>query len=373
MNKKKILFLLHLPPPIHGVSQINTIIKESHLINDRYDCEYINLTTANEISEFGKRRFSKYIQVLKLIVWFLAKTITGKFDLIYITPSIPGIGFYKDSIFIFLGKLLRKKIICHLHVQGFHDASLSSLKRKYYSSTFNNTHIVHLSKLLYQDIRNVADEARVFFVANGIKPTSFSELTEDDATDPENLEILFLSNMIEFKGPLLLLEALTELLKTHEVIQNIHVTFIGEWQDALFKDRFFEYVERNNLSSYVDVVGPVYGSKKNKYFRNADVFVLPTNFDAFPLVLLEAMEFSLPIISTEEGAIPDIVDNGKTGFMIEKGDIKSLAEKIYISLSEPELLKQFGRQARVKFENNYTAEVMERNIDNVIDTVIRND
>jgi len=72
----KVLFVLHLPPPIHGVSQINTLIKKSEVINKGFDCDYINLTTANDISDLGTLRFAKYIQIIKIIVLFIAKNST---------------------------------------------------------------------------------------------------------------------------------------------------------------------------------------------------------------------------------------------------------------------------------------------------------
>ena len=117
-------------------------------------------------------------------------------------------------------------------------------------------------------------------------------------------------------------------------------------------------------------MGAIYGAAKYQYFRDADIFVLPTNFEAFPLVLLEAMEFSLPVVSTDEGAISDIVDDGKTGFVVEKNNKSALVKKIGILLTNPSLRTELGQRSRLKFENNYTADVMEHNICNVIEKVI---
>jgi len=367
---KKVLFMLHLPPPIHGVSQINTIIKNSTIINSNLECDYINIATANAISDLGTHRIGKYFQILKLIFSMIKHLISKKYDLIYITPSIPGIGFYKDSVFIFLAKLFRKKIICHLHIQGFQEDTQNRLKKQFYLSVFKGVKVVHLAESLYKDIETIVDKKNVYFIANGVVPVNELELQKKIDFKSDKFEILFLSNMIEFKGPFLLLEALVQLAKKYN---DIHITFIGKWQDEEFKHKFLEYIKTHSLEKYIAILGGIYGPEKNQYFLKANIFVLPTRFEAFPLVLLEAMEFSLPVISTNEGAIPDIVDDKLTGFIIEKNNVSELIEKIEI-IKKDKLLEEFlGRNARKKFEQNYSSTIMEQSICDTIVKVISNE
>ena len=94
----------------------------------------------------------------------------------------------------------------------------------------------------------------------------------------------------------------------------------------------------------------------------ADIFAYPTRQDAFPLVILEAMNFGLPIISTKEGAIPEIIENGITGFIIEKGDSKDLAAKLEILIENESLRKLLGDAAKEKFLQKYTDECFQKNM-----------
>ena len=73
-------------------------------------------------------------------------------------------------------------------------------------------------------------------------------------------------------------------------------------------------------------LGKKYGEEKNEEYDNADVFVFPTYYynECFPLVLLEAMEHAVPCISTREGGVSAIIDDGVNGFICKQKDSEDL-------------------------------------------------
>ena len=97
-------------------------------------------------------------------------------------------------------------------------------------------------------------------------------------------------------------------------------------------------------------------SKHQIYYHN----------ECFPLVLLEAMMFSLPIISTSEGGIPDIVQNGETGFIVQKQNPEHLAEKILILINNPCKRKLMGVNGNEKFYKNYTLDIFEKRLTKIL-------
>lgn len=112
---------------------------------------------------------------------------------------------------------------------------------------------------------------------------------------------------------------------------------------------------------------------KSKVFENPPVLPLfPTFYynECFPLVLLEAMEHGLPCISTTEGGIPGIVDDGKTGFLVPKHDVAVLADKILLLLNDSVLHSNMGKVGREKFEKEFTLEVFEKRMTWILEHIV---
>ena len=125
-----------------------------------------------------------------------------------------------------------------------------------------------------------------------------------------------------------------------------------------------------NLKSSVEIIGPLLGQEKVNEYKNADIFVFPTYNEAFGLVILEAMQFGLPVISTFEGSIPELVVDNETGFLVEKKNPQILAEKIAILLNDRDLRKKMGNNGFNRFKEKFTFERFEQNILDIYDKVI---
>lgn len=117
---------------------------------------------------------------------------------------------------------------------------------------------------------------------------------------------------------------------------------------------------------YVDYLGPKYGKEKDYIFKKVDIFIFPTYNETFGLVNLEAMQYKLPIITTDEGGIPDIVINNKNGFICKRKDIDSLANEIEKLINNKDLRVSLGENGYKVFKEKFTKEKFEENIYKII-------
>ena len=82
----------------------------------------------------------------------------------------------------------------------------------------------------------------------------------------------------------------------------------------------------------------------------ADIFVLPSRSEAFPNAIMEAMAAGLPVVASNVGGIPELVEDGRTGHLVQPGDAAALASSLIGLLEQPQRLEEFGRAARRKVE-----------------------
>ena len=114
---------------------------------------------------------------------------------------------------------------------------------------------------------------------------------------------------------------------------------------------------------YVNYLGRKYGEDKELQFSKSDIFVFPTYYEneCFPLVLLEAMRAGVPIITTDEGAIPDIISND-IGILCRKQSVQSLANILKIYLSQNFDLREVSKGSVDIFKSQYEIAKFENNI-----------
>jgi glycosyltransferase involved in cell wall biosynthesis len=170
--------------------------------------------------------------------------------------------------------------------------------------------------------------------------------------------------MMIAKGVFVLLEACAH-LKERNIPFECH--FVGDWLD-ITEASFHQKVKTLNLSNNVYAYGKKYGDEKNAFYQQSDIFVFPSFYDneVFPLVLLEAMQFELPIIASYEGGIPDIVLDKETGFLIPKNDTEALAGQLITLLNNPSLRNKMGFEGKKRFEENFTLNKFEERLTNII-------
>jgi glycosyltransferase involved in cell wall biosynthesis len=358
---------MHYPPPIHGSSVIGGYIKESKIINSAFECRYINLGTSASIKDIGKGSFQKLFRYLSIIKQVSKELITFRPNICYMTITAKGVGFFKDLVIISLVKLFGKKLIYHFHNKGIQENQNNYFVNRLRLYQFNNSRAILLSELLYYDLAKYLSKDKVFYCKNGIPAISDLKLDLLNLARKEKVvtEILFLSNMAKEKGVFVLLEACRKLFLKGI---SFKVYFIGAWSD-ISENQFSDFITMNNLQNNIIYVGAKYGNDKNNYFKQVDIFVHPTLNDCFPLVILEAMQYGLPVIATIEGAINEVVENNLNGLLVPKNNTEALADKIEYLINHPALRVEMGINGRKRFEERYSLEQFEYNFAEIMDKI----
>lgn len=356
--KHTILFILHMPPPVHGASMMGKYIHDSQVVNEAFDCHYINLTTARNLADIGKVGLRKLIQFVQLLYRIRKEVKKLKPQLVYVTPNACGGAFYKDFVVIELLKAMGCKVVAHYHNKGVATRQNRKPDKWLYRCFFKKIQVILLAEPLYADVQQFVKREQVLFCPNGI-PESLP--TNKEPRKGSLPHIFFLSNLLIDKGVLTLLEACKLLKEQGYVFQ---CDFVGGETADMNAEGFKRECEQREIADYVTYHGGKYGKEKLTFFQQADIFVFPTfyNNECFPLVLLEAMEQGLPCISTFEGGITDIIDEGKTGFLVPCREVQPLAERIGLLLKNEALRKQLGEAGRAKFERKYTLLHFEENM-----------
>ena len=452
----KILFIAPLPPPVHGSAMVSQYIKESRVVNEAFDCDFVNLSTSRSMDEIGKGGIKKLFRFVAAYFEVLWKLITHRYSLCYLAITCHGMGFLKDAPFVLLCKLFGRKVVLHQHNKGMSRDVNRWPYRWLMPLVYRNTTVMLLSWHLYEDISAVVKREQVVVCANGVPPLDNGQNNEnvnvnddeftihnsqftigrpdgtlnsnpltlnedektaalyDDDNQNENLSqsdvhrseasltaatqlsplqsnfnrtecfhrseaqfssslssslepsvprLLFLSNLIESKGIYVLLEA-CRMLKEEGVA--FQCDYVGGESKLISGEAFRSAIAERGLTDCVTYHGPQYGAAKDRFFREADIFVQPTFDDCFPLTLVEAMQYRLPIVSTDVGAIPDIVTDGVNGFVCPQRDVQALAEALRKLIAEPQMRVAMGQRGYELYRERMTLEVFEMRFETLL-------
>jgi glycosyltransferase involved in cell wall biosynthesis len=170
------------------------------------------------------------------------------------------------------------------------------------------------------------------------------------------------------KGAGILLRAIPLVLSKY---RDVRFIFAGDWFTEGFKDECLDYVSSQNIDEAIEFKGLVTGRTKIQTLFDADIFVFPPIApEGMPWVILEAMAARLPIVSTPQGAIPEVVVDGETGYIVESGNPGALAEKILALLHDNRLRVGMGDKGKERLDALYREDKYIGNLTKVFHEVV---
>ena len=173
-----------------------------------------------------------------------------------------------------------------------------------------------------------------------INPRSF---VSEAKCDPNRKQFLVVARFVYAKGLDLLLESFSEFAKEDNEWE-LSILGDGELRAEVEAD-----VKKRNLEDRVHLVG--YTTEPEKYYLNSSVFLLPSRWEGWPMVIMEAYEFGLPVIAYHTGAMDLIIEDNKTGLLPDAFDTKQFAQAMLKLAHNDELRAQMSKYAIVKSED----------------------
>jgi glycosyltransferase involved in cell wall biosynthesis len=196
----------------------------------------------------------------------------------------------------------------------------------------------------------VARPEQLVVIHNGIDPEPFLEA--DGASLRKELELhdepvlTFVGRLAPPKDPLTLIDAVKRLSKGILLV-------VGGGE---LRSQVESHITENHLEKRVKLLGQ--RSDIPQILEASDVFVLSSRWEGLPYTIIEAMMAGLPVVATKVGGVPELVENGVTGFLVPPKDPETLAQALQKLIEDPELRKRMGRAGREKALREFTLDRM---------------
>jgi len=367
-NRPKILIIGPTPPPYYGVAVSTQLILASPQLR-KFRRLHLDTSDRRGIENIGTFDWQNIMLALWHFTKFIQIMTRHRPRLVYL-PISQGIGGYlRDLAFLLPGRWLGVPTVVHLRgseFRTFYNNSPLLMKGLIRYSLRMVRRMIVLGEGLRPIFKGLVPAARVVVVPNGTPDlASVVPLVEKRHS---TIRGLFLSNLYPRKGVFVTLQAAIESLYR---FPNLEFVFAGEWQSKELQEQILDRVRNLEVADRIHFAGVVVGEEKHRLLMNSDFFVFPPiEPEGQPRVILEAMAAGLPVISTPFGAIPDMVVEGVTGYMVPPNDVKALVDRIGLLVSDSETRMRMSQAIRSHYLSSFTMEQSNLRLVQVFDAVL---
>lgn len=157
------------------------------------------------------------------------------------------------------------------------------------------------------------------------------------------------------------------LTKVLDAMPNVTFYWVG---DGPYRDKVLPTLSKYKNFKWLGYLK--YPEEIRKYLSSIDVYALVSGIDMAPLSLLEAQLMELPVVATKVGGIPELMEDGKTGYLVKKGDASDLIEKLSIFLNDRNKAQQMGKAGRKFVEKNFNWDIIAKRFMVILQNGLKN-
>ncbi len=206
------------------------------------------------------------------------------------------------------------------------------------------------------------DERKIVVHRMGINTSSFSF---SPRISNKNIKLLTVGRFVEKKGIEYGIRAVASVLKKHP---NIEYNIAG---DGPLRSKMEHLIEELHVENNIKLLGWQTQPDIARLILKSSIMIVPSvtscegDQEGIPVVLMEALATGLPVIASSHSAIPELLQDGKSGFLVPERDVDSLAERINYLLEHPETWPEMGRAGRMFVEKNYNIEKLNDRLEEI--------
>jgi glycosyltransferase involved in cell wall biosynthesis len=334
-----------------GVTNYYSLVGVDSVPGVDYFNVHFNTFTHHE-SKVGKifRLLYKYFEfIIKL----------PRYDVVHVNPSLDMNSFLRDAVFIFLGKFFGKKVIFFMH--GWQDLFAERVKnsvllRAIFRNSYARVNGVILSGTIFRDklIGLGMKEDVPFFLETMTADSRYIEqlnLEKKYRKMKDTVKLGFVSRIEKEKGVYIAIDAFEQLQQMTKKKLKLYIAGDGqELGDAM------TYVKKNNIKN-VEFPGYIKDERKHCVLSDIHICFFPTYFgEGIPSTILEGMLYGMPIVSRINAGIPDQVEEGVNGFLLESKNAQDFVPILYDLVTHPEKIEEIGQRNYLKAREKYTSE-----------------
>ncbi|WP_075340541.1 glycosyltransferase family 4 protein [Tenacibaculum agarivorans] len=253
---------------------------------------------------------------------------------------------HADILGIFASIGNKAKVFCTMHNVFFKKNIMDHFLFFIYKCLFKikKTHVISISKSVEDHVVNKLKQSskRSYLLYNAI-PFEEVSFQEEKKENNNLIHILFVGRLVKQKSVETLLKSIANLKK-----EKIKLTIVG---DGILKDKLEKMTKQLNINDKVIFVG----SRKNvkTYFKNADVFVLPSVWEGFGIVILEAFRSKLAVIATNIEGPSELIEHKKNGILFTPKDDTALTKELKELINNSEIRNKLATQGYISFTEKY--------------------
>ena len=339
----RVLLIGRGPPERGGISAYMLGLLNGPLTREHH-IEMLNLT--RERPPQGGRLTGG--NVARTLADTLAVLRSPKADIVHIhTALVPLVTLLRAALLVLAARARMRKVIVHVHSGKVQLWVTNRFRRALLRVALAGAHrVIAVSDGAHEALRGGVSPKRLHYVPNGVAVDKFGP--PEEPHDPPR--ILYVGLLTPRKGVVDLFAA-SRMLERRGIDHELVIA--GGTPD---EGQRAEAEVRAAAPPHAQLVGTRPHEEMVALYREADVFCLPSWWEAMPLTVLEAMATGLPVVATGVGDIPTMLGGGTAGVLVPARNPLALANALEGFLTDPGRRRQFGAEGRKLAESSYTSE-----------------